>query len=86
MRLPRMQTLVHTALGVAVVGVGAAIYMQQKQLKVFSDSEFFKETLKILRTHRGTYKCNKSIGRFAGLISFMTLHLIRCRRSFGRTN
>lgn len=53
MRLPKVQTLFKTALGVTVAGVGSVIYMQLKRLEEISESEFFKETFKILRAHKG---------------------------------
>lgn len=55
MRLPEIRTLVNTAIGVAIAGTGAIIYMQMKQLEDISNSDFFKEAFKILRSHSGWY-------------------------------
>lgn len=54
MRLPEMRTLVNTAIGVALVGTGAIVYVQMKQLEEISNSDFFKEAFKILRSHSGS--------------------------------
>lgn len=51
-----MKTLVNTALGVAVVGTGAIMYIQMKQLEEISNSQFFKEAFTILRAHSGLFK------------------------------
>lgn len=53
MGLPQMKTLVNTAISVAVVGVGAVIYMQLRRLDQINDSQFFKDAFNILKTHNG---------------------------------
>lgn len=55
MRLPQMRTLVNTAIGVAVAGTASIIYVQMKQLEQISNSDFFKEAFKILRSHSGWF-------------------------------
>lgn len=55
MILPQMRTLVNTAIGVAVVGTGSIVYLQMKQLEEISNSDFFKEAFKLLRSHSGSY-------------------------------
>lgn len=55
MRLPQMRTLINTAIGVALAGTGAIVYIQMKQLEEISNSDFFKEAFKILRSHSGWY-------------------------------
>lgn len=54
MRLPQMKSLVNTAIGIAGVGVTGMMYLQVKQLEEISNSPFFKEAFKILRSHQGT--------------------------------
>lgn len=51
--LPSMKALVNIALGTAVVGTGAIIYVQLKQMEQISNSEFFREAFKLLRAHPG---------------------------------
>lgn len=53
MRLPQVKTLFSTAVGVAIVGTGSILYFQLKQLEQISNSEFFREAFKILRSHKG---------------------------------
>lgn len=55
MRLPQMKTLVNTAIGVAAAGTLSIVYVQMKQLEEISNSEFFKDAFKILRSHSGWY-------------------------------
>lgn len=57
MRLPEMKTLVNTAIGVAVAGITAVMYIQLKQLDDISNSTYFKDAFKILRGHAGKMKC-----------------------------
>ncbi|XP_055320885.1 uncharacterized protein LOC129577576 [Sitodiplosis mosellana] len=53
MGLPRMKTLVNTAIGIAFAGVSGIMYLQLKQLDDIANSDYFKEAFKILRTHHG---------------------------------
>lgn len=53
MRLPEVKTLFRTAVAVAVVGTGAIFYIQLRQLEQISNSEFFREAFKLLRSHKG---------------------------------
>lgn len=48
-----MKTLVNTAFGVAVVGVGATIYLQLRRLDEINNSQFFKDAFNMLKTHNG---------------------------------
>lgn len=48
-----MKVLINTAIGVSVVGTGAIIYAQLKQMEKISNSDFFREAFKLLRAHPG---------------------------------
>lgn len=51
--LPSMKTLVNTAVGTAVVGIGAILYVQLKRMEQIANSDFFREAFKLLRAHPG---------------------------------
>lgn len=53
MGLPKMKTLVNTAMGIAGIGITGMMYAQVKQLEHISNSAFFKEAFQILRTNKG---------------------------------
>lgn len=53
MRLPEMKHLFGTAIGIAAVGITGMMYAQVKQLEQISNSEFFREAFKILRSNKG---------------------------------
>lgn len=59
MRLPSIKVLVNTAIGVAVVGTGAVLYIQLRQMEEISKSTYFQEAFKLLRAHPGTYNISK---------------------------
>lgn len=53
MKLPQMKTLVNTAIGIAFAGVSGIMYLQLRQLDEINNSDYFKEAIKILRSHGG---------------------------------
>lgn len=48
-----MKVLFNIAVGTAVVGTGAMIYVQLKQMEQVSSSDYFREAFKLLRAHPG---------------------------------
>lgn len=55
MRLPKVETILRSGLGITVAGIGGILYFHLKQLEEISKADFVKEAFKIVRTHRG--KC-----------------------------